>query len=384
MNDFPKEEFANRVSKIQENLDKENIEAIIITSPSNFRYFSGLNSNFWESPTRPWFLIISKNDPIKAIIPSIGIAPIEKTFIKNIEVWQSPNPNDEGVSLLKKIIKSFPKNSNIGFELANETHLRMSIQDYIKIQEELSDYNFVDASKVIWNLRKIKSKMEVEYISKICSIASEVFDNFPDKIYSKITEREATSIFKKELINNGVDYIMYMACASGQGGYDQIITNPTEKQLKNGDILIIDTGSTLNGYFCDFDRNFAFGNLSEKARYAYDVVFKATDAGFKMAQPGKTTSDVWKAMWDVLEEGGALGNNVGRMGHGLGMELTEWPSVTAYDKTILEPGMVLTLEPGMTFSPGKQMVHEENILITDGEASMLSFRAPNEMPIIQK
>ena len=138
MNDFPKEEFANRISRIQENLDKENIEAIIITSPSNFRYFSGLDSNFWESPTRPWFLIISKNDPIKAIIPSIGIAPIEKTFIKNIEVWQSPNPKDEGVSLLKKIIKSFPKNSNIGFELANETHLRMSIQDYIKIQEELS------------------------------------------------------------------------------------------------------------------------------------------------------------------------------------------------------------------------------------------------------
>ena len=62
------------------------------------------------------------------------------------------------MSLLKKIIKSYPKNSNIGFELANETHLRMSIQDYIKIQEELSDYNFVDASKVIWNLRKIKSK----------------------------------------------------------------------------------------------------------------------------------------------------------------------------------------------------------------------------------
>ena len=60
MNDFPKEEFANRISKIQENLEIENIEAIIITSPSNFRYFSGLDSNFWESPTRPWFLVISK------------------------------------------------------------------------------------------------------------------------------------------------------------------------------------------------------------------------------------------------------------------------------------------------------------------------------------
>ena len=139
----------------------------------------------------------------------------------------------------------------------------MSIQDYIKIKEDLSDYNFVDSSQVIWNLRKIKSKIEIQYISKVCSIASKVFDNFPEKIYPKISEREATSIFKKELINNGIDYIMYMACASGQGGYDQIIANPTEKQLDNGDILIIDTGSTLNGYFCDFDRNFGFGKINQ-------------------------------------------------------------------------------------------------------------------------
>ena len=161
----------------------------------------------------------------------------------------------------------------------------MSVEDYVKVQDELSDYNFVDASKVIWNLRKIKSKMEIEYISKICSIASEVFDRFPDKIYSKITEREATSIFKKELINKGADYIMYMACASGQGGYDQIITNPTEKQLKNGDILIIDTGSTLNGYFCDFDRNFGFGKVSQTSLDAYAKLWEAIESTLEIIKP---------------------------------------------------------------------------------------------------
>ena len=159
---------------------------------------------------------------------------------------------------------------------------------------------------------------------------------------------------------------------------------PTDKKLGNGDVLIIDTGSTFDGYFCDFDRNFAFGDLSDKTRFAYEIVFKATDAGFKMACPGKTTSDVWEAMWTVLEKGGAIGNSVDRMGHGLGMELTEWPSLTADDKTLLEPGMILTLEPGMTFAEGKQMVHEENIVITEDGAQMLSQRAPGEMPIIKK
>ncbi|MDC2979542.1 Xaa-Pro peptidase family protein [Pelagibacteraceae bacterium] len=382
MNDFPKEEFVNRISKIQENLEKENIEAIIITSPSNFRYFSGLDSNFWESPTRPWFLVISQNYPIKAIVPSIGITVMEKTFIKNIEVWQSPNPKDEGMSLLKKIIKSYPKNSNIGFELANETHLRMSIQDYIKIQEELSDYNFVDASKVIWNLRKIKSKIEIEYISKVCSIASKVFDNFPDKIYPKINEREATSIFKKELINNGVDYIMYMACASGQGGYDQIISNPTEKQLNSGDILIIDTGSTLNGYFCDFDRNFGFGKINQASLNAYTKLWEAIESTLEIIKPGIKCAEIYYSLSNGIHKENSSDGSVGRMGHGLGLQLTEPPSIMQSDQTILEKNMIITLEPSIELSKNTILVQEENILITEDGYKLLSTRTPEKLPII--
>ena len=134
MMSFPKEEYLKRLDNIHKKLENENIDAIVITSPANFRYFSGLDSNFWESPTRPWFLIISKNGKIKALVPSIGLSAIESTFIKDIEVWQSPNPKDEGTSLLKKIIKTFPKNSNIGFELGMETYLRMSIKEFLKIK----------------------------------------------------------------------------------------------------------------------------------------------------------------------------------------------------------------------------------------------------------
>ncbi len=87
-------------------------------------------------------------------------------------------------------------------------------------------------------------------------------------------------------------------------------------------------------------------------------------------------------MWAVLEEGGALGESVGRLGHGLGMQLTEGPSNKPGDDTPLEPGMVITIEPGMEFAPGKLMVHEENIAITDGAPELLTRRAPPEMPII--
>ncbi len=381
MNDFPKEEYISRIEKIQMHIEKENIDAVIITSPSNFRYFTGLDSNFWESPTRPWYLIISKKNPIKAVIPSIGITAMQKTLVKDIEAWESPNPKDEGISLLKKNIKRFPKNSNIGFELGNETFLRMSVNDYQDIQKNLSEYNFVDASKILWSIRKIKSELEIKNIKEICSITTKVFDNFPQKINLGMSEKEIVSIFKKEIIENGADYIQYIACASGLNGYDQIICNPTERITKDGDILIIDTGSTLNGYFCDFDRNFGFGNISQKSLDAYSKLWDATEKTLEIIKPGISCKEIYESLSNNL-----FSNNtkctVGRMGHGFGLQLTEPPSIMNDDNTILEKNMILALEPSIEIENGLILVHEENILITENSNRLLTSRTPKELPIV--
>jgi Xaa-Pro aminopeptidase len=87
-------------------------------------------------------------------------------------------------------------------------------------------------------------------------------------------------------------------------------------------------------------------------------------------------------MAEVLREGGDSLNVVGRLGHGLGMQLTEWPSNMQGDSTVMRPGMVMTLEPCMNFGDGRIMVHEENIVIRDGEPELLSYRAPPEVPVL--
>ena len=102
--------------------------------------------------------------------------------------------------------------------------------------------------------------------------------------------------------------------------------------------------------------------------------------------PGATTSDLWRAMAEVLDGGGpasgSLGNSVGRLGHGLGMQVTEWPSNTADDGTMLVEGMVMTLEPSLTWAPGRMMVHEENLVVRADGPELLSRRAPAELPIL--
>jgi Xaa-Pro dipeptidase len=85
----------------------------------------------------------------------------------------------------------------------------------------------------------------------------------------------------------------------------------------------------------------------------------------------------------IVVEAGAIGNNVGRLGHGLGLQLTEPPSNRLGDGTVLVENMVLTIEPGMEYAPGKMIVHEENIVITQDGPRLLTKRAPREMPIIR-
>ena len=381
---FSQSEFEHRAQKAQRVMNEEKLDAILLTTEPNVRYFSGFLTQFWQSPTRPWFLIVPREGELIAVIPEIGRAGMESTWVNDIRTWGSPCPEDDGITLLAQALSEVTvRFGRIGMTLGQESHLRMPANNFKQMTEKISPTEIVDVALHLHSLKKIKSEAEIQKIEHICQITSGAFENLPSQIRIGETQRQICLKLRQDILERGGDNSPYLIAGSGSGGYDNIIMGPTESVLENGHVLIIDTGSTFDGYFCDFDRNFAFGDLSEETRRAYDTVYRATEVGIETARPGKTTTDVWQAMWSVLETGGALGNSVGRMGHGLGMELTEWPSVMPGDDTLLEPGMVLTIEPGMSFAPGKEMVHEENILITEEGARILTRRAPAEMPVIK-
>ena len=383
MRGFPKEEFINRVSKLRQLMEKNQVDAIIITSPSNFRYFTGLDSYFWESPTRPWFVLIPLlKNPI-AIVPSIGLSSLEKTWINNIVTWDSPDPEDEGISTVLNAIHSLKiQKGNIGFELGKESFLRMKINDFRKLENQLQNFSIIDSSPLLWELRLIKSQNEIDKIKDIITIASKTFDNLASKISLGMSEIEIANIFKKDIIDNGGDHTLYLACTSGNNGYDQIICDPTDKKTSNGDVLVMDTGSTKDGYFCDFNRNYGFGEIATETEDCYRCLWQATERAIAIAKPGISCSDLNDEMLKVLNQFKNSQNSVGRMGHGLGLQLTEPPSIMKNDKTALEKNMVITLEPSMEYKTGKMIVHEENILITENGCELLTTRTPKSLPII--
>lgn len=380
---FFTKEFEGRLTRAQRLMHKHNINALLLTTETEFRYFTGFLTQFWQSPTRPWFLVVPRQGKPIAVIPEIGADYLRATWIDDIRTWSSPAPKDDGVSLLAQALKETGSASGqIGVPMGRETHLRMPLADFDAIRAQLTGTAFVDATPIIRKLRLIKSAAEIAKIAHICEIVSGAFEALPDLIAIGDTELEIFQKFKIDILQRGADDVPYLVGGAGPGGYDDIISPPSERALQEGDILMLDTGSIFDGYFCDFDRNYGFGSASDAALRAYEILYQATEAGLQVAQPGAKCSDIFNSMWNIISANNDAASSVGRLGHGLGMQLTEWPSHTHFDNTVLEPGMVLTLEPGMSIGPGKMMVHEENIVIRPDGPQLLTRRAPAELPVI--
>jgi Xaa-Pro aminopeptidase len=380
---FDSAEFEGRAQRAQSLMHQHELDALLVTSPPNFRYFSGFDSQFWESPTRPWFLIVPAAGRCIAVVPEIGAPILQQSWIEDIRSWPAPRPADDGVSLLRATLEAVPRRfGRIGLELGRESVLRMPLIDFLAIREQLRGVALVDGSPCIWQARRIKTPAEIAHIRTACELVSDAFEALPRQLAAGQTEADACRDLTIDILKRGADTVPFLAAASGPGGYAQIISRPSRRVLRQGDVLIIDVGATVNGYFCDFDRNYAFGKPSTAAANAQDAVWRATQAGIAVAVPGATTTDLWAAMTKVLEDAGMRGNNVGRLGHGLGLQLTEPPSNMPGDNTVLEPGMVITIEPGMEYEADKMIVHEENVVITTDGAQLLTRRAPREMPII--
>ena len=380
---FAKEEFEQRLIRAQKIMKSYKLDGLLLTSPQNIRYFTGYDSQFWESPTRPWFVVVPSSGKPIGIVPEIGESEFKKTWLDDIKSWPSPRPDDEGISLVKSTLDDLQKiYGQIGAEFGKEMAIRMPVRDLLKLKEIIKT-NIVDGSDAIWDMRMIKTNNEIERIKFICSIASDAYNSLPAKLAIGDTERAAVNKLKIDILNRGADNVPFMPGISGPGGVSQIVCGPSDRILENGDILFIDTGSTFDGYFCDFDRNFAFGSVSSDVERVNEVLWQATEAGIKAAVPGATTLDVFNAMNKIIEDGGAIGNNVGRLGHGLGLQLTEPPSHRPEEETVIKENMVLTIEPGMEYEKDKMLVHEENIVIHKDSAELITKRAPREIPIIK-
>ena len=380
---FPKGEFAARTSRAQAMMAGAGLAGLLLMTEAEVRYFSGFHTLFWQSPTRPWFLFVPASGKPIAIIPEIGAELMRTTWLDDIRSWSAPAPDDDGIGLLNDLLRPLAQQGEaIGVLKGHETALRMPLGDYERLLQGLPKLRIADATPIIRSLRMVKSAAEIEKIAHVCAIGSRTFAKVPGLAHQGQPLDDLFRAFRREGLAQGADDVPYLVGGADQGGYRDVISPPSARLLQRGDILMLDTGATWDGYFCDFDRNFAIGHADDASKHAYDVLWRATEAGIAAARPGATCRELFDAMRRVISELDTQGGDVGRLGHGLGMQLTEWPSHAAFDTTEITENMVLTLEPSLSYGDGKIMVHEENIVVQAGGARLLSDRASPVLPVI--
>lgn len=387
---FPEEEFAARCAAAQAAMAHEGVDAMLFASEAEIRYFTGFLTPFWQSPTRPWFLVMPPAGKPVAVIPSIGAPLMRSCYVDEVVSWASPAAEDDGISLLHDVLsRHLGGTSRLGLMMGRETALRVPMADFIRLRESLAEVALCDMTSAIQQIRMVKSHREIAKIRHVCGLACDVFDTVPDWVTAGMPIAELFRRFRIEALGTGVDDVSYLVGSAGPDGYDDIIAPPDERPLQAGDVLMLDTGCVWDGYFCDFDRNFAIGRASQAALDAHHLIDDAIEAALMTARPGAMARDLFTAMDRVLRPHGASengGDDVGRYGHGLGIQLTEPPSHTGWDETELAAGMVLTLEPSVAYRAtdggARMMVAEENILLSGDGAELLTRRAPRDLPVI--
>jgi Xaa-Pro aminopeptidase len=376
---FEPREYEDRLAAAQALMQEAGLGALLLSTEPDVRYFTGYLTRFWESPSRPWFLIVPASGKPVAVIPSIGAALMAQTWIEDIRTWRAPDPRDDGVSLLTDTLNSLTSDA-IGTPMGYESHLRMPLGDWARVQAGLRA-EVCDDVGIMARLRSVKSPAEIAKIANACDIAARAFGRVPQIAAVGVPLSKVFRDFQRLCLEEGADWVPYLAGASALGGYGDVISPASDAPLAAGDVLMLDTGLVHDGYFCDYDRNFAVGAAAAHVASAHARLIEAVDAAADIARAGTTAAQLFHAM-DRIVTGGKGGSDAGRLGHGLGMQLTEGLSLIPQDHTVLEPGMVITLEPGIETAPGKMLVHEEDIVITDGAPRFLSPRAPAEMVVL--
>jgi len=235
--------------------------------------------------------------------------------------------------------------------------------------------------KWLREIRLCKSPEEIDCIRKAQGIAEQAFDYILGMIKPGMTEREIALELDYAMLRGGARALSFetIAVAGENGSKPHGV--PGERKLQAGDLLTLDFGAVVDGWHSDMTRTVAVGEPGEERRKIYGIVLEAQRSALAMLGPGAACKDIDKAARDVIEAAGYGEHFRHGTGHGVGLEIHEAPTLSRRSKDVLEPGMVVTVEPGI-YLPGNCGVRIEDMaLITETGYENLT-KAEKELVIL--
>ena len=373
MNDFfSAEEYQTRLTRARAAMQRRGLDAMLLTATTNVEYFSGHRPLVgWDTLTRASFCLVSvAGDPI-LIVHDVWLGGAVAD-----SAWQGvrafPETTRPPLDTLADCFQNRQLlNARVGLELGYEQRLGMSVHDLQALQARLAQVTWVDAAPAIWDVRMFKSAAEIDKIRRACAITDVALNTAFQGLTSQVTEAELASRLQASIAAQGAEFGFMSPCMV-PASYLTMSRVPSSRKLVPGELIWCDLGAIYHGYWSDYGRAAVIGKASDQQRRVWEGVHQVTQAGLAAVRPGNAMRDVVVACNRKAQSLGLEMNFAsGRIGHGLGMQLTEPPHVAGHETELLRAGMVITLEPGIVSPQGVYIV-EQDIAVTDTGAEQLS------------
>jgi Xaa-Pro dipeptidase len=363
----------SRIAKVQEALAAAELDAVFVTNPANIGYVAGFRANPMERLIA--LLVGSGSEPLRLVLPALE-EEAGRNATPDATVIYPWTDADGPRSAVEKAFAELSAGARVGIE---RTHLTVAY--YELVGAVAPNATLVDADPTLTRLRAVKDDDELDHRRAAARIVDAVVEHLAaSELKPGRTEAELAAECARLSREAGADAI---------AGDPQVVTgarsamphgHSSQVQLEQGDLVIVDLAASSGGYFADISRTFVLGEPAERQRELFQTVHEAQLAAIRAALPGTAASDVDRAARSVIAAAGLGDYFIHRVGHGLGVEVHEPPSLSSTNIEPLRDGMTVTIEPGV-YVPGYGGARIEDDIVVRRDGAEVLTQAPIKLEV---
>lgn len=353
-----------RLVKLRSKLDAAGIEGFLITNPENRYYLSGFTGT-------SGFLLVTSRESV--LVTDGRYTEQARAECPKLEVVEAKRPWPEGVI---RVVREAGLRS-LGAESGHLSYARWQ-----ELVNGMDGTVLVPVRNLVEELRMVKEPGEITLIREAVRLVDAVFADCLPGLRAGVREREWALELEFALRRRGAERAAFDFIVAS--GWRSALPHgvATEKVIQPGELVVIDCGGVLQRYCADFTRTVVTGAAADWQEEVYRAVLAAQKAAIAAVRPGAAAGEVDRAARTVLAEYGYAEAFVHSTGHGLGLAVHEEPRLAEGVEAILEPGMVVTVEPGV-YLPGRGGVRiEDVVVVTDRGAEVLTATPKDVLPVV--
>jgi Xaa-Pro aminopeptidase len=350
------------------------LDALLLINSTNLLFLSGY-PRLELTLARPFYLLVPRGAAPILLVHEGRLAEARAyAWIGDVRAYRelSVAPIAELTAALRD---RGLREGRLGMELGFEQRLGIPVREYERLRDGIDPLVVEDAAALLWRLRMVKSPADAASLRRACAITAAAYASLFATVRSGDLDSDVARTMSAAMSRAG-GAEPWVLVTSGAGAYALATGAPQGRSLVPGDMVWLDAGCSVDGFWSDFSRAGVVGGASAAQREAHERLMRITRAGVGLVRPGVPVAEIAATLDEAVAGCGLpvtswTSHLAGRVGHGIGYDVTEPPHVSAADPTVLEPGMIISIEPGVATIDGLFHV-EQDVLVTETGSEVLS------------